>query len=47
MSVTDGNEMGLPFYRARGFAQVGREPFTRSESGEVEVFSLVLERALP
>ncbi|MFP5022484.1 GNAT family N-acetyltransferase [Pseudonocardia phyllosphaerae] len=26
VSVTEGNELGLPFYRARGFIEAGRRP---------------------
>jgi GNAT superfamily N-acetyltransferase len=44
--VTEGNEMALPFYDARGFTQADREPFTVAEDGEVEAWSLVLERAI-
>jgi GNAT superfamily N-acetyltransferase len=46
VSVTDGNEMGLPFYRARGFQEVGREPFGPSAREGETVDSLVLERPL-
>ena len=41
--VTEGNEMGLPFYRARGFRQVGREPFGPPGGAH----SLIMERPLP
>jgi GNAT superfamily N-acetyltransferase len=47
VSVIEGNEMGLPFYRARGFLQVDRVPFARDErSGQIEAYSLVLERTI-
>jgi GNAT superfamily N-acetyltransferase len=46
VSVIEGNEMGLPFYRARGFVQVDRVPFVRGDSGQFEAYSLVLERTI-
>jgi GNAT superfamily N-acetyltransferase len=47
VSVIEGNEMGLPFYRSQGFVQVDRAPFVRDEnSGRIEAYSLILERAL-
>jgi GNAT superfamily N-acetyltransferase len=47
VSVIEGNEMGLPFYRARGFVQVDRVPFVHDEhSGQIEAYSLVLERVI-
>ena len=44
VSVTEGNEMGLPFYRARGFTAVGRTPFDGSLPDGPQ--SLVLERGV-
>jgi GNAT superfamily N-acetyltransferase len=47
VSVIQGNEMGLPFYRARGFLPVDRVPFVRDQdSGQIEAYSLVLERTI-
>lgn len=45
VSVTEGNELGLPFYRARGFVVRGRVPFIEAD-GVVEAWSLRLSRAV-
>ena len=45
--VTDGNEMGLPFYRARGFREAGREPFGPAPQPGRTVDSVILERQVP
>ena len=44
VTVTEGNELGLPFYRARGFQQVDRVPFEHDDDGRPTAWSLVLER---
>jgi GNAT superfamily N-acetyltransferase len=46
VSVTVGNRMGAPFYRARGFRQVDRVPFVSDADGRVTAWSSVLERPL-
>ncbi|QIK66952.1 GNAT family N-acetyltransferase [Nocardioides sp. HDW12B] len=42
VSVTEGNEMALPFYRRHGFEVTGHEPF----GAGTDARSLVLERPL-
>lgn len=44
--VTEGNELGLPFYRARGFVPRDRVPYVRDDDGSPVVFSLVLARSV-
>ena len=46
LSVTEGNDLGIPFYVARGFVLRGREPFISAEDGTVEAHSLRMSRAL-
>jgi GNAT superfamily N-acetyltransferase len=46
VSVTEGNDLGIPFYVARGFVLRGREPFITAEDGTVEARSLRMSRAL-
>jgi GNAT superfamily N-acetyltransferase len=46
VSVTEGNEMGLPFYLAHRFTQVDRVPFLHDDAGQVAAWSLVLERSI-
>jgi GNAT superfamily N-acetyltransferase len=46
VSVTEGNEMGLPFYRARGFREVAREPFGPAPEEGRTAHSIVMERPL-
>jgi GNAT superfamily N-acetyltransferase len=46
VSVTEGNDLGIPFYVARGFVLRGRDPFITADDGTVEVHSLRMSRAL-
>ena len=46
VSVTEGNEMGLPFYRARGFRTLERKPFGPAAQPGQTAHSLVMERPL-
>jgi GNAT superfamily N-acetyltransferase len=46
VSVTEGNEMGIPFYLAKGFTVEERVPFLTHEDGRVEAWSLRMVRAI-
>jgi len=46
VSVTEGNDLGIPFYRARGFVPRGREPYATDEHGTPEAYSLRMCRPL-
>lgn len=46
VSVTEGNDLGVPFYLARGFVLRGRIPFITADDGTVEAHSLRLSRAV-
>lgn len=46
VSVTEGNELGIPFYLARGFAVRGRVPFVVGDDGTVEAHSLRMSRVI-
>ncbi len=46
VSVTEGNEMGIPFYLARGFAVRERVPYATAEDGTVEAHSLRMSRGI-
>lgn len=46
VSVTEGNDLGIPFYLARGFAVRDRVPYVRSDDGTVEAYSLRMSRAV-
>ena len=44
VSVLEGNHLGIPFYRAKGFVERGREPYASTEDGKVEAYSLLMSR---
>lgn len=46
VSVTEGNDLGIPFYRARGFAIRDRVPYVMAADGTVEAHSLRMSRAI-
>lgn len=46
VSVTEGNERGIPFYRARGFTLVDRVPYVVAGDGTVEAHSLRMRRSI-
>ncbi|MBC9732791.1 GNAT family N-acetyltransferase [Nocardioides sp. zg-578] len=46
VSVTEGNDLGIPFYLARGFAVRDRVPFVVAEDGTVEAHSLRMSRQI-
>lgn len=46
VSVTEGNDLGIPFYLARGFAVRDRVPFVTRADGTVEAWSLRMSRAV-
>ena len=46
VTVTEGNDHALPFYAAAGFAPAGREPYVRTPTGAVSVWSLRMHRRL-
>lgn len=46
VSVTEGNDLGIPFYVARGFVVRDRVPFVMADDGTVEVHSLRMSRAI-
>lgn len=46
VSVTEGNDLGIPFYLARGFTVEGRTPYVRDEDGNVEAWSLRMVRSI-
>jgi GNAT superfamily N-acetyltransferase len=46
VSVTEGNEMGIPFYLARDFEVRERVPYIVADDGSVEAHSLRLSRAI-
>lgn len=46
VSVTEGNDLGIPFYRARGFVVRDRVPFVTAEDGTVEAHSLRMSRPI-
>lgn len=46
VSVTEGNDLGIPFYLARGFTVRDRVPFATTADGAVEACSLRMSRAV-
>ena len=46
VSVTEGNDLGIPFYLAKGFVMKDRVPFVSDDEGNVEAWSLRLVRAI-
>lgn len=44
VSVTEGNQMGIPFYLARGFAVRGRVPYTTVDGRPTGAHSLRMSR---
>lgn len=46
MSVTEGNDLGIPFYVARGFVVRDRVPFVTADDGTVEACSLRMSRTI-
>ncbi|WP_162529909.1 GNAT family N-acetyltransferase [Nocardioides caldifontis] len=46
VTVTEGNELGLPFYRARGFVARERFPHFVADDGTVEAHALRMSRPL-
>jgi ribosomal protein S18 acetylase RimI-like enzyme len=46
VSVTEGNDLGIPFYRARGFVVRGRVPYVVAGDGTPEAHSLRMSRAI-
>jgi GNAT superfamily N-acetyltransferase len=46
VSVTEGNELAIPFYLARGFTQRDRVPFVRDGAGRIEAYSLRMVRTV-
>ncbi len=46
-SVTEGNELGIPFYRARGFVVRDRVPYVTADGGEPVGVSLRMSRSIP
>ncbi len=45
-SVTAGNDLGIPFYLARGFVVRDRVPFDVADDGTVEAHSLRMSRTI-
>ena len=46
VSVTEGNDLGIPFYVARGFVVRDRVPFVTADDGTVEACSLRMSRTI-
>ena len=46
VSVTEGNQMGIPFYRARGFAVRDRVPYTTVDGRPTGAHSLRMSRPI-
>jgi GNAT superfamily N-acetyltransferase len=46
VSVTEGNDLGIPFYRARGFLVRERVPYVVADDGTVEAHALRMSRAI-
>ncbi len=46
VSVTEGNDLAIPFYVARGFVVRDRVPFVTADDGNVEAHSLRMNRAI-
>lgn len=46
VSVTEGNDLGIPFYLARGFVVRDRVPYATADNGTVEAHSLRMSRAI-
>jgi GNAT superfamily N-acetyltransferase len=46
VSVTEGNDLGIPFYLARGFVVRERVPYTVADDGTVEAHSLRMSRPI-
>jgi hypothetical protein len=46
VSVTEGNDLGIPFYLARGFVVRDRVPFVAADDRVVEAHSLRMSRAI-
>ena len=44
VSVTEGNQMGIPFYRARGFVERDRVPYTTVDGRPAGAHSLRMSR---
>jgi ribosomal protein S18 acetylase RimI-like enzyme len=47
VSVTAGNLLAIPFYRARGFVERGRVPYVTANGGEQVGTSLRMSRPVP
>jgi GNAT superfamily N-acetyltransferase len=46
VSVTEGNDLGIPFYVAKGFVVRDRVPFVTADDGTVEAYSLRMSRSI-
>jgi GNAT superfamily N-acetyltransferase len=46
VSVTEGNDLGIPFYLARGFVIRERVPYVVADDGTVEAYSLRMSRMI-
>jgi GNAT superfamily N-acetyltransferase len=46
VSVTEGNDLGIPFYLARGFVVRERIPYIVADNGTVEAHSLRMSRTI-
>jgi GNAT superfamily N-acetyltransferase len=46
VSVTEGNDLGIPFYVARGFVVRDRVPFVTADDGTIEAYSLRMSRSI-
>ena len=46
VSVTEGNDLGVPFYLARGFTIRDRVPYVVADDGTVEAHSLRMSRTI-
>jgi GNAT superfamily N-acetyltransferase len=46
VSVTEGNDLGIPFYRACGFVVRERVPYAVAEDGTVKAHSLRMSRTI-
>jgi len=46
VTVTEGNMLAIPFYRARRFVERDRTPYLDPDTGEVAGHSLRMSRAI-
>jgi GNAT superfamily N-acetyltransferase len=46
VSVTEENDLGIPFYLAKGFVHRDRQPYVEDAAGNIEAYSLRMARPI-